>query len=235
MRGRTLILLLGMVLVGVGIAFDKGALTLPAGWNPWGPLSVSDPPTPVTRWKLGRLQDDPEACREVLERSAEPALAYTPLADHEPVAGCPLENVVRLERAGVTFSSSFVATCPWTVAWLRYERHRLQPAARALFGEPVASVEHYGSFACRNVYGREDARRSQHATAEALDVAAYRLASGQRIALSGDWGDDDVEGEFLKRARQGACDLFGTVLGPDYNAAHADHFHLGMRGHRVCR
>ena len=233
MRGRTLILLLG--LVGVGIAFDKGIWTLPAGWNPWRPLAVEDPPTPVTRWKLGRLQDDPEACLAVLARSDEPALAYTPLADHEPVAGCPLENVVRLERSGVRFSSSFVATCPLAVAWLRYERHRLQPAARALFGQPVATVEHYGSFACRNIYGREEGRRSQHATAEALDVAAYRLADGRRIALPGDWGGDDAEGDFLERARQGACDVFGTVLGPDYNAAHADHFHLALRGWRVCR
>ncbi|EHE2712186.1 extensin, partial [Salmonella enterica] len=23
--------------------------------------------------------------------------------------------------------------------------------------------------------------------------------------------------------------------GPDYNAAHANHFHLGMRGYGVCR
>ncbi|MEC8937804.1 MAG: extensin family protein, partial [Pseudomonadota bacterium] len=28
---------------------------------------------------------------------------------------------------------------------------------------------------------------------------------------------------------------FGNVLGPEYNAAHADHFHLGMRGFRLCR
>ncbi|MBB3139578.1 extensin-like domain-containing protein [Halomonas organivorans] len=233
MRGRGLVLLLG--LVGVGIAFDKGVWTLPAGWNPWQPLSVEDPLTPVTRWKLGRLQGDRETCLAVLARAPEAALSYAPLVDHTPVAGCPLENVVRLERAGVAFGSSFVAACPMAVAWLRYERHRLQPAARALFGQPVAMVEHYGSFACRNIYGREQGRRSQHATAEALDVSAYRLDDGRRIEVRRDWGDDDAAGEFLRRARQGACDVFGTVLGPDYNAAHADHFHLAMGGYRVCR
>ncbi|BCB71988.1 hypothetical protein HME01_26950 [Vreelandella aquamarina] len=42
-------------------------------------------------------------------------------------------------------------------------------------------------------------------------------------------------GELLRAARDGACDTFGNVLGPEYNAAHADHFHLGMRGFRLCR
>ena len=40
------------------------------------------------------------------------------------------------------------------------------------------------------------------------------------------------------RARDAACEVFGTVLSPDYNAAHADHFHLDqeVRGWGgVCR
>ena len=39
--------------------------------------------------------------------------------------------------------------------------------------------------------------------------------------------------------RDGACGLFATVLSPDYNAAHRDHFHLDQaaRGRfgGVCR
>ncbi|WP_290982909.1 extensin family protein [Hyphomicrobium sp.] len=34
---------------------------------------------------------------------------------------------------------------------------------------------------------------------------------------------------FLHEAHDGACDLFGTVLGPDTNEAHHDHFHLDMK------
>jgi len=30
----------------------------------------------------------------------------------------------------------------------------------------------------------------------------------------------------LQAVRGGACGYFTTVLSPDYNAAHADHFHL---------
>lgn len=226
---------IGIVLIAVGVAFDKGFWTIPREWNPFAPLAVSDPLTAVTQWKLGRLKDDRESCRAVLDSAPAGTLNYTPLADHIPVAGCPLENVVRVRGGELGFNASFVASCPLAVAWVLFERHRLQPAAEAYFGQRVAAVQHYGSFACRNIYHRENARRSEHATAEALDVAAFRLADGRRISVLDDWGDDDAAGDFLRDVQSGACHLFGTVLGPDYNAAHANHFHFGMRGVSVCR
>ncbi|MCE8035949.1 MAG: extensin family protein [Halomonas sp.] len=208
---------------------------IPRQWHPWQPLYVEDPLTPVTKWKLHRLADDREACLEALGTAPEGALRMVPLDDHEPAPGCPLENVVRVHRSEVEFNDSFVVRCPLALAWVMYERQRLQPAAEALFGMRVAHVEHYGSFACRNVYGREEGRLSEHATAEALDVAAFHLTDGRRITLLEHWGSEDARGAFLRAARDGACDLFGNVLGPEYNRAHADHFHFGMRGFRLCR
>ncbi len=63
----------------------------------------------------------------------------------------------------------------------------------------------------------------------------FQFENGQRITLINDWDDGGEEDEFLRAARDGACNAFGNVLGPDYNAAHADHFHMGMRGFRLCR
>ena len=85
-----------------------------------------------------------------------------------------------------------------------------------------------------------EARNALHpdiyaASQEALDVAAFRLADGRRIVLLDDWEGDDSAATFLRRVRDGACDVFGTTLGPDYNAAHANHFHLGMQGMSLCR
>ncbi len=39
----------------------------------------------------------------------------------------------------------------------------------------------------------------------------------------------------LRDARRGACRFFDGVLGPDYNAAHRDHFHLETGGFGMCR
>jgi len=43
------------------------------------------------------------------------------------------------------------------------------------------------------------------------------------------------EGDFLRRLHKGACGVFGTVLGPEANEAHRDHFHfdLAPRRHRA--
>lgn len=232
MRGLLILVLLAGALA---LAWWHFEAQIPRHWHPAEPLHVDDPLTPVTKWKLRRLADDREGCLAALATVPEGELRMTPLADHEPVAGCPLANVVRLEASGVDFNASFVASCPLALAWTLFERQRLQPAAEAVLGSRVARVEHLGSFACRNVYGREEGRPSEHATAEALDVAAFHLADGREIRLLDHWDDEGERGEFLRKAKDGACDLFGNVLGPDYNQAHADHFHFGMRGFRLCR
>ena len=73
--------------------------------------------------------------------------------------------------------------------------------------------------------------------ANAIDIADIRLSGGTQISVLRDWEADGPKAEFLRRARDGACDSFATVLSPDYNAAHADHFHLDMsaRWRGVCR
>jgi hypothetical protein len=116
-----------------------------------------------------------------------------------------------------------------------WERHVLQPAARTLLGSEVARIEHFGSYACRNVYGRENARRSQHATADAFDIAGFVLRDGQRIRVLADWSGDDASAAFLRTLRDGACTYFDAVLGPEYNAAHRDHFHFDRGAARICR
>ena len=231
MRSTVIIL----CLIALGVALQKGIIEIPRHWAPWAPLHVDDPITPVTQLKLKRLNNDRDACLAALDTVPESELRYAPLADYSPTASCPLSNIVRMQSSSVRFSQSFVASCPLAIAWVMYERHALQPAAQAIMGSRVAQVNHVGSFACRNVYGRETGRRSEHATAEALDVVGFQFENGQQISLINDWDDAGNAGKFLRAARDGACDTFGNVLGPEYNAAHADHFHLGMRGFRLCR
>ncbi|HCE40836.1 hypothetical protein ASALC70_01289 [Alcanivorax sp. ALC70] len=227
----TLVLAAGVFLAGL----KQQWWPVPRHWNPFMALHLDDPVTPVTRWKLRRLGDRPEACRAVLNTAPEGTLDALPLEDYTPVESCPLTNVVRVRSTVVAFNNSFVARCPLVAAWSLYERRRLQPLAREYFDQPVAEVWHYGTFACRNIYHREDDRRSDHATASALDVAAFSLADGTRVSVQDHWDDEGDKGAFLHAAFDGACGLFGTALGPDYNAAHADHFHFGLRGFGICR
>jgi hypothetical protein len=195
-------------------------------------LDVSQPPNLLTRFKLARLGNDPQLCDRALVTST---LRYTHQADSGDNKECPLRNVVRVQGSDVRLSSSFLATCPLAVAFALFERHALQPAAQEAFGQAVVQVDHLGSFACRNVNNHANGRRSEHAAANALDIAGVRLADGRRISVQAGWSGKRDEAEFLRRVQKGACQSFSSVLGPDYNVAHRDHFHVDMGRWSVCR
>ncbi len=121
-----------------------------------------------------------------------------------------------------------------------WERHVVIPAAARHLPRAVARLDHYGSYACRDIAGRAGTR-SRHARAEALDVAGFTLEGGQRVTVLRDWGRAAPDGTatpeaaFLREVHDGACRWFDVVLGPDYNAAHRDHLHLDRGGGRLCR
>ncbi|MBK5435543.1 extensin family protein [Pseudomonas sp. TH32] len=223
-----LLALAGGLLLGVW----RGWVPLPDEWNPWAPLDVRASPNLLTRFKLGRLQDEPALCDQVLKTSG---LRVTHQADSPADAACPLRNTLRVQGADVGLSSSFLASCPLAVAFALFERHSLQPAAQAVFGQAVTRVDHLGSFACRTIYNRANGRLSEHASANALDIAGFRLADGRTLNVLKDWPGDGEEARFLRQVRDGACKDFNVVLSPDYNAAHRNHFHVDMGRWWVCR
>ena len=228
---RSLSVLAVALLVLAGLVWQLGWRP-PAAWNPWAVLDVRQPPNLLTPYKLARLRKDPDLCRQALRTSS---LHYRAQADRPATATCPLQNVWRIEGGEARLGSSFLATCPLAVAYALFETHGLQPVARRVFGQPVVQVEHLGSFACRNVYHRKQGRLSQHATANALDISGFRLKDGRRILLARDWQGSGPEAAFLRQVHEAACASFSTVLGPDYNAAHHNHFHLDMGFWQVCR
>jgi hypothetical protein len=103
-----------------------------------------------------------------------------------------------------------------------------------MMGSALTRIDHVGSYACRNIYNRADARRSEHASAEALDISAFRLANGEQVSVLRGWRQTRTQ-PWLRAMLSASCGYYGNGLGPEYNAAHADHFHLGMRGYGLCR
>lgn len=148
---------------------------------------------------------------------------------------CPLSNVVRVRDFGpVSLNSSFIASCPLALSSALFVSQQARPLTKTRTGSELTRIEHLGSFACRNIYSRPDARRSEHATADALDISAFRLANGQRVTVLNGWKAEKTQPR-LQALLSASCGYYGNGLGPDYNAAHANHFHLGMRGYGLCR
>lgn len=212
-----------------------------AGWqwlqnhpehNPWAPLNLNDPPGWATQAKLMSLRGDVAECRAVLTRSNVAFSTLDPAGEGE----CARPDRTRLGDYPLSPDTPAV-TCPVAVALEIWRRDSVAPAARTILGSELARVEHLGAFSCRRMYGGSDGPWSEHATANAIDIAAFVLKDGQRISVLKDWDDEGNKAGFLRAVRDGACASFGTVLSPDYNAAHADHFHFDQddRWRGVCR
>ena len=228
MRGKTLLVLAG--LLGAGLL---GYRNLPPHLNPLAPLALDDPPGWLTSFKLRRLTAD--QCASLLaEANRRRLIASRPVADSE--GSCPLRNVVRVANFGsVQLSSSFLASCPLALSSALYIEQQAKPLTRQLMASDLRQIDHLGSFACRNIYHRQQARRSEHATADALDVSGFRLADGRRRRRpAGAGGAGDARPGWRRVLFEQQLRGADNALGPEYNAAHANHFHFGMRGQGFC-
>ncbi|MCS6878097.1 MAG: extensin family protein [Geminicoccaceae bacterium] len=144
-----------------------------------------------------------------------------------PTAGaCRVEAPVRLARTRLALSRPLETSCALASAWLRYEEE-LGRLARRVTGRELVAIEHAGSHACRPMTGNAG-RASLHARALALDVVAFRLSDGSRIAVEEHWRDRGPAGRFLRAAAELACRHFAMVLTPDSDRWHRDHFHFDL-------
>jgi len=204
---------------------------------PWTPLDLDLPIGRATAGKIAAL--DGKSCLMLLRRGD---IAYRALADTRR-GQCGLDDGVDWARGGLRTIRYSPArpplACPLAAGLVLWERDIVQPAAVRAFGVRVVSIRHFGSYACRRIYGRATGEWSEHARARALDVAGFDLSDGRRIRVARDWSGNGAKARFLHQVRDGACRLFATVLSPDYNAAHHDHLHLdeAKRGTlwRACR
>ncbi|NNF24179.1 MAG: extensin family protein [Rhodobacteraceae bacterium] len=208
------------------------AIGLPPHWNPLAPLNVAAPATLLTRFKL-RRSDAPEACFAALDTSQA---IYQRLPKLEAEGACGISNRVRLSRVGDLQMDPVETTCAIALRLAMWERHGLQPQARAQLGSEITRIRHYSSYNCRPMRTSQGGtgRLSAHATAEAIDISGFVLRDGRPLDLDSGWGDPRYS-NFWRSVFSGACRWFETSLGPDYNDLHADHFHLQSTGRGICR
>lgn len=179
-------------------------------------------------WRLSGLKYDQTACRKALDH---PTVQSRRIPDSAVRDGCGWVNAVRMTRIGGVASSSVRVSCPVAVALSMWMRQVVQPAARKHLGTEVARMKHLGTYSCRNIKGSIFSkylnRRSEHATANAIDISAFTLKNGGTVNILRDWTrSGSPKSEFLKEIHYGACSYFRVVLGPEANYLHANHFHF---------
>lgn len=183
-----------------------------------------------------RIGIDAPETRQCLADLRRAGVRFEPLPDRDFGGGCLVFASVKLTDIGVPTTNLTAMTCPLARTFAAWVKNGIAPAARVYFATELVRVESMGSYSCRNINGAQAGRRSEHATANAVDIAAFVLADGRRITIKRDWRSEDpqVRG-FLRAIHASACKRFQTVLSPEYNALHADHLHLDMGRGPFCR
>ena len=134
-----------------------------------------------------------------------------------------------------------------TVVLLQHWNLMIEPEPPVAPAEPEDSADK-DSDSTRLANDGDSANETEKAAApdDAKDrqasAPAEKTTDSKQEANSGDGGDEKPKDEeppvpvakpkphpkslFLRAIRDGACGIFGTVLGPESNAAHRDHFHF---------
>lgn len=159
-------------------------------------------------------------------------------------SGCGIERPFEISATlggRVQLNPAAKVRCPMIPSIDKWTREVVMPAAQRHFGRPVIEMKVASSFACRPINHNSGARLSEHGHGNAVDISGFQLADGRWVMVKAGWYGDPRERAFLRHVHQGACETFTTVLGPNYDANHRDHFHLDLAWHgrdgqnRICK
>ena len=213
-----------LIIGAVCLVFRQGLL--PAHLTPLPRLDLKHPLPLVVDWQLAELRFDRRLCRETITQSG--LIRARQIPDKVRSNGCGWTNAVRMSEAGGASIGVNRVSCQVAAAVALWVQYVVQPAAKRIFGKRVVGVTNYGTYSCRNIVGNSfwQDRRSEHASANAIDISSFRLEGGDTISVLKHWRAKGKKAEFLRAVHNGACSYFRVALSPNFNAAHKDHFHF---------
>lgn len=219
--------LLLLVFIMTACDSERGGKVEP--YIPWKTVDLDNKPGLFTRNKLAGLNKNNARCVAALR---EANVKFTPIPD-KPGGECPLTNQITLDQSLYPYSQNVSGKCGLIAALIVWEQNAVKKNAFRIFGQDVAKITHYGMYSCRYINGNRN-KPSEHAKGNAIDVAGFTLKDGTYISVKNDWNDRGRKGEFLRAVFRDSCNTFIGNLGPEYNAAHADHFHFDMGNWAMC-
>ena len=205
---------------------------IPSLRNPRIASEPYGPPPPPETWSAAEIADAKAQCDRLLKDDMFDYKALPPIKEGVCGAPAPIQLEYINETPRVEMRPAPTMRCELAAALERWLEEVVQPLAKELLQANVIRLVNLGSYQCRTRYGNPHERISYHASAEAIDIAEFVTAKGEHIKVEDFWSSPDERGAFLKQAHDGACKIFGTVLGPEANAAHKNHFHVDMAQRR---
>jgi hypothetical protein len=174
-----------------------------------------------------------------LERLTALGVVFTEQAPIDPDGACHVDHPLAVTAlgAGVSIEPEAVMNCRTAEALALWMAHVVAPAAKEHLDATPQTVVHDSTYVCRTRNNAPGGKLSEHAHANAVDVAAIAFAGREPLKI-GPHDGGGAEAGFQAAIRAGACGYFTTVLGPGSDAAHAEHFHFDLAarrgGYRLC-
>ncbi|WP_162918287.1 extensin-like domain-containing protein [Taklimakanibacter deserti] len=138
------------------------------------------------------------------------------------------------EVAQIRIDPPATVGCDFAKALHGWLSQSVQPLAKKQVGANVIGIRNASSYACRRRNNASSGKLSEHAKANALDIAAFDFSRKAQITVAGGTGGLlqkiglSGKGNFMKAVRKSACQYFNTVLGPGADRHHGDHFHVDL-------
>lgn len=214
---------------------------VPAQHLGWKKLDASRPLGLATKSQLFRLSlGSSKTCMELARDivgfesiPAEPKPGPSS-AEGKTVCGFDIARVVYGQNDTILSPGEANMQCPLSIATYLWTRE-IDQIAQERYGYGLSKIHHMGSYSCRRQNGNNSGRWSEHAFANAWDVAGFELENGHLVTVLKHWNSVDQDAAFLRDIRDAACKLFRVTLSPDFNTAHRDHFHVDMGPATTCR
>jgi len=169
--------------------------------------------------------------RCLAEKTIQPSAFMEPESSIDGRGACGMSHpfkVSAMTGGYVTVAPTATLACPVIGEVDRWLAESVQPAAEAWFGEQVVEIHQLSAYSCRTMNSQSGSNISEHAFGNALDVSAFKFASGREVKVRDGWKGMQEERGFLRQIFSAACERFSTVLGPGADAFHYDHFHLDL-------
>jgi hypothetical protein len=155
-----------------------------------------------------------------------PGLEGERISDVDGPGACGIDDPVLVTRvAGIDLSAPTRMTCETAAALDVYVRTGAKPVLSTK-GGGLERLQVAAGYSCRTRNSQPGARLSEHSKGRAIDISAYILRDGTSLSVSNDWRSSNAQ--TMRQLHGAACGPFGTVLGPESDRFHQNHFHFDI-------
>jgi hypothetical protein len=217
------------------------------------PALKTEEPAPSTRKLAWPSETGSWSKREVTQERARCAsllsgldMTFETLAPLGKPGGCGAAAPILISAIrGTRIEPPAEANCAFAEQLHGWVTSSLQPSASSILGRELVQIDNASAYVCRRRNHARSGKLSEHAKANAFDIARLRFSGDESSTVKGDWSGLNAKAgtskkaKFLALIRRDACIRFTTVLGPGSDKAHGDHFHVDYvrrkSGYRICK